>query len=264
MGTPDSHSAEILVGHGVPKNRVLLTGNPRYDGYHPDPQRKTDLRGTLEISPGQPLVAFLSTPPAPETVGAMESYLTNKDHQAILDAVYGVVSSNTPLTLVIKPHPEEDDKPYREKLQELGEKASCIRLVRDVASYDLINAADVVIISHSTAGLEAIYLDKPLITLNLTGRPDLYDYAESRAALAVRHPAELGPIADRLLTPSIEARELKEGRQRYIQRNPYFANGRTSAARCAEVILDLRRKRPIGSDNLVFGNGKQKEAKTWS
>lgn len=54
-------------------------------------------------------------------------------------------------------------------------------------------AADVVVVGHSTAGLEAMLFDRPVVLLNLTGRRDLVDYVRAGAALGVYRDSDLLP-----------------------------------------------------------------------
>jgi hypothetical protein len=48
---------------------------------------------------------------------------------------------------------------------------------------DLLQASEAVLVSWSCVGFEAILTGRPVIVLNMRGRPDLRDYAESGPAL---------------------------------------------------------------------------------
>lgn len=239
VGVFDQEAARILQELGVHNSRILVTGNPRLEGYRFDPVQREKFRNKWNVPAGMPLVAFMSFPPALNIVGAMESYIPAEEHQQLLRAIYGIVREEENLFLVVKPHPEEMTATHKKELKMLGEKATRAHFFREGNSYDVINAADVVITGHSTTGLETIYLGKPLITVNFSARPDYDDYSSSGAAFSVRTANALIPTIKSLLNDQAVIEKYQHGQKLYVERNPLFSSGRRSADYCSQVILSL-------------------------
>lgn len=244
IGSLDEESSRIIQGHGIPEKRILLSGSPRFDSYRDDPSLRVKIRKRLNVPEGFPLIVFLSIPPAPRSTGKMESYISIEEHDDLLVSIYGLAENaiKDRCIVAVKPHPEEDASAHREFLDRFDPKGIGIRMVQGMTSYEAINAADLVITSHSTTGLEAIYLDKPLITVNFTGRPDYDDYASSGAAWPIRRRDDLGNAVRELLRNPEAGKPLREGRLLYKARNPYFESA-SSTKRCAEIIMSLQKGR---------------------
>lgn len=102
------------------------------------------------------------------------------------------------IRLVIRPHPSVGAEAYLAMLRR-SDRRRCIVTARGHV-HAVISAADVVITDYSTVGAEAIFLGKPLVTINSTGRPfPANDYASIGVAAPVCSAAEIGEVTLRLL-----------------------------------------------------------------
>jgi CDP-glycerol glycerophosphotransferase (TagB/SpsB family) len=91
---------------------------------------------------------------------------------------------------------------------------------------------------HSTVALEAMLLNKPVITINLTGTPDYMPYAESGAALGVYREEDLVPAIRKALRDPQVIEEMAQSREKFISEYAYKPDGQ-AAKRIAELITRL-------------------------
>ena len=137
-----------------------MTGNPRFDKYWPDNALREKTRCALNVPVKSRLIVFMSVPTAPDGLGGLESYLSQKDHRTIIQSVYSIAGESLDWIVAVKPHPEEPVAVHEDFFRSTGKFSKQIRLITQMDSFELINAADLVITCHSTTGLEAIYLDR--------------------------------------------------------------------------------------------------------
>lgn len=239
IGAFDSETINVLKKFGIAENRILLTGNPRFDSCVQDEGLRKKVRDELGILDDQVFVVYMSVPPSPDGIGQMESYLSQEEHRKMLESVYDMVNKDDHLILGVKPHPEEDREIHNNMAKIYAGNQNNIRLISKHSSYQIINAADIVITVHSTTGLEAIYLDKPLIVVNLTGRDGLEDYSASGAAIIAKKPDELFLAINTYLFNEMLIMGYSWARNDYRLRNPYFSQKKTSAVRCSDIVCEL-------------------------
>ena len=244
LGVFGRRSRAVMEDHGIESDRIFEVGNPRFDTYFKNDELRRSVRHKLGIPNGAVMAAFMSIPPSGGGVGEREGGLTLAEYQALLDAVYQVPETLSQVFLVAKPHPEEYQylrMHERFRDQYAGRDRSVITF-RDNSAHEIINASDVVITLQSTTGLEAIYLGKPLIVLNLTGRKELTDYVSSGAAYPARSKEEL-TAAIRVLVEQKAAlsENYQEAQARYLC-DSLSCPGK-SASRCADVIINLSNDR---------------------
>ena len=142
--------ADEMRQFGAPSERLAVVGLPSTDGIF---QRAKTTEQPREIGNREPVCLFLS-----QTHGAKyEPEIFARYRDFIIE-----VTKLMPwIKWKIKLHPMEDDSFYRE----LG-KESFDRLTfhpKDISLEDAVNDADVVSTTYSTAGLEAMIMDRPLI-----------------------------------------------------------------------------------------------------
>lgn len=161
-----------------------------------------------------------------------------------MEAVVNAVSEFPEKQLAIKLHPSEKIAEYQQMLAgiENGNKAV---LCQDIDLYGLLRECDLLMTVHSTVALEAMILDKPVITINLTGKPDVMPYAKSGAALGVYQQAELAPAIRKALYDPEVKRELEQKRESFVAEHAYKVDGQSSK-RVAELIVRLIKESKMG------------------
>ena len=104
--------------------------------------------------------------------------------------------------------------------------------------HPLIFISELVIVSHSTVGIEALILDKPLIDVNLTKMPFYQDYVKEGVALGVRNEEDLLPAIKSILENEVVRKKLEKNRQKYVYEHAYKMDGK-AAERVTNLIKEM-------------------------
>ncbi len=175
---------------GVSKT-VVVMGQTRYDilARADKIYNRKEILTNLNLDPNKKMILWIT-----QTHG-----LSLEENIDSINAVYSVMLSLNDVQLVIKLHPDEDQSAplYRQN--------KCFKPIiatRDTDIYALLFACDLVIVKFSMAVFEAILLKKPVVVLNLSGEPDLIDYAKEGVAYAVRDGSDLKHAVEMLIRDS--------------------------------------------------------------
>jgi hypothetical protein len=159
--TLDSRTAQSLLGAGRLPHEVVVTGNPAFDRLtHPGlEQEAAELRKVRQWG-GNWVILWASQPEPknhPFTGAPGDTMLPEK----ILQALRVVLDRHHDWHLVIRPHPSEGN--YKGRLgprEEASPGTESLPLI--------LKSVDVVVTMTSTVGLEAVLLNKPLVTVDLS------------------------------------------------------------------------------------------------
>lgn len=174
---------ENLVKAGHDREKIVVTGQPVFDQI-PDEMEvfsSVDLPGKLEL-PGNKRFILLGTQ-------------TNSSSQAMVENAINDVSQLDGYELIIKPHPGEDIKNHEKWIS--GKKGVYLR--PDAPIRELIFCSDLTITIFSTIGFESVLMGKPLIQLNLTGKPNPIPLFQYGVSLNVENCNDLLPAINRCL-----------------------------------------------------------------
>ncbi|MBU0535639.1 MAG: CDP-glycerol glycerophosphotransferase family protein [Nanoarchaeota archaeon] len=206
------YTKEILTVPGnYPEKSIEMTGQPRYDclarGKAFDKKKVFSQYG---LDRKKKLVLWTT-----QMIAGQE------------DMIFSAMKSIKDAQLMVKLHPREIEgvKPYYEKAKKMGLR---IKAVQQANTFELINACDVMITMFSTTGLEALMMGKPLIVLNVSGRPDHVPFVQEGAALGVYSPDKLKDAIKKLLSDKRFVQELlKKGRD-YSYKHAYKMDGKAT------------------------------------
>jgi hypothetical protein len=218
-------SLQILSEHGVPRDRMVVTGMPRLDEVRQYSEfTRSQVLQQLKIDPSYKMLVW--TPSPFERLRSQGSRLTNEDLSIYLDDISSVFED---IQVVAKIHPLD-------KVQNYGRTKSMI-IVQDIDTQKLLYACDALLVTNSTTGVEAIALSKPLIYLNFHKIPETIPYVKYGAALRATNQSEL---IDRIkdLSNNITIQKLENGRKEFISRYLSGLDGKASE-RVARVIIDM-------------------------
>ncbi|MFQ5459092.1 MAG: CDP-glycerol glycerophosphotransferase family protein, partial [Myxococcota bacterium] len=219
-------SARWLEARGVAPEKLVVTGAPRLDQIV---NRSFPPRGTvaakLEIDPALRWIVLATNPIAFARNAAL-----------LATAREGMRTWGERAVLVAKLHPSEDPGPYRAAAA--GDPGIVIVPHGAIALYDLLSHADAVLTYHSSVGVEAMLLDRPVVSLESFGEENPLPYAREGAAAAARTAGELAGVLRREVAPGRDADARRERRARFVRDNLLAADGK-SAERVAELIRGL-------------------------
>lgn len=105
--------------------------------------------------------------------------------------------------------------------REILRQARGIRVVVDSTSdvYQLLFIADLVVVTFSTLGLEAMLFGKPVLVLHLDRDHDLMGYLKSGGVLCARDEGEISPAITAALYDEATRRRLAEAQDRFLKYN---------------------------------------------
>jgi hypothetical protein len=217
---------DILIKCGVDKNRLTVTGRPTYDAMvraeeHFD---KDNICNKLGLNPEKKIAVFTTQPLSPW------------ESEAMVYAICKAVKEFSGLQFVVKVHPSELDLSiYQRVTGDIGVDAL---ITRDANIYEVLYVSDIVITGFSTTALDAMILDKPVITVNLTGLEDPLPFAESGAAVGVYEEKDLIPAIKRGLYEEDAGEKLREAREKFVHEHSYKKDGK-STERVVKLIENM-------------------------
>lgn len=159
----DEIAEREMLAEGFPKEKLVVTGNPHFDNLSARAKNFTETqRREIWQKIGlscQTLFFF-----------AGNGFSSDKKNcgfwdMDILELIAQVLPNLPDIGVAARLHPrmpEEDKLQISEFIGKAGEK---IRLVDDIDSQTLALAADLTIVANTTVGLEAVYMGKPVISL---------------------------------------------------------------------------------------------------
>ena len=229
----------VIHKRGIDSNRLVVTGQPRYDGLIRKRESKEVICRRYSLDTGKRIILFTSIPYY-EGVPSEEGGLSKEEHHEWLHAIYQASKEIDNAQLVVKPHPHHRD-PYENHssvLREVGNESSIVIAPKDSDVLDLISVCDVMITWLSTTALEAMILNKPVIIVNLTSRTISITSYNSEATLEVFKKEDIAlAIKDALDNSEVRERLISAGRK-CVQDRLYIMDGKASQ-RIANLIVDM-------------------------
>jgi hypothetical protein len=201
-----------------PKN-LIVVGQPRYDLLHwmRDNFDKTKLKDKLGI-PKEKKAIFLATQPIP-------------GNEKITYEVMKALEGREDVFLIIKTHPREYDLDfYYEYAKKFGIDFKLFK--SDL--YETLFCSDLLITKNSTVALEAMILDIPSITTNLTGLPDIFPFAKFNCTLQLDSAGLYKDSIFGLLFEEKKRKALLKKQNTFLSKYVYKIDGKAS-----QRIFDL-------------------------
>jgi len=225
-----------LINGGANPGTIVIVGQPRYDHLRPFRQKysKQDSRDLLGLPSRYKLCIFYA-PSHP-----IRGYVTWHEHFVVAQRIIDHFDKSASGTLTIKPHPTDSSDALNILKEQYISSEAVFWYSKDTSPYHLINAADGVITKYSAIGLEAMLLNRPVMSIAMD--------KESRFQDVFGDAAERFTDLDSLILflESISADNEKytawAARQRRLQQRflaHRFARAESSAAESmAQAIID--------------------------
>jgi hypothetical protein len=223
-------SARYFERVGVPRDRIHLVGNPRLDELAGQDWAESARRVVEEIGIGPKTLLFVSNPIDNQGLcSTREKYRLFTDFLRMGRPFF----ETTSYQLVVKLHAADSLRDFSALIAQEADPDR-VKLVSDTPLYPLIHHSRGVIVMASTAGLEAMLLDRPLAVLPVPGAGYIYDYVEKDAAIGL----ELnGHLAEQLSVLVNDDSGIRQRRRAYVQ--DQVANFGNATGAIGELVLQL-------------------------
>lgn len=220
----------VMLEHGIPAERLDILGSPRYDCHYIDQSLNGEEHKTLKSHSGKKRILFASQP--------IYSYFTSKKIFKIyidfIKTLFNSVTSMKDISLVVKPHPLEDEK-YLKELASGNAKIIFAKRSDDIRK--LIMECDVFITYMSTAAIDALLSNKTVINILINGL-ESHIFNENSGTLIARTNDDLSlyikAIADGTIDTQYEKKN--EERMHFLEKWTYRNDGLASR-RIVDLIL---------------------------
>jgi len=229
---------EQLLSLGYNKDDVIITGNPRYDDLKKQniENNKQFLEQNYQINKNKKLIVI-----------AMSRW--HKDDEQWMSNLIKFCNKNN-FEIIIKVHPTykltENDL-HKNKLQYISKicQKQKFLITLDIELGILLSVADLVITDFSNAGIEAILLEKPLITVNFSKEDysNVQRYHEYDASIYVDEYDHIEKIIMEILKEKKHIQKLKEGSKKVIDMYNYYHDG-NAANRIFNILHNPNKETP--------------------
>ena len=228
---------QFLEGISGNQEKILHTGQPMYDivGERYCNSNKSDFCKKYNIEKNKKIILFTSVPYT-EKIGMVDAALSKNEYIAMIKCFYNTSQQLPDAQFIIKLHPNENPEMHQEMINCKSVNNNLFFIDKESDTIELIHFCDLLITTFSTSGLEAIVLDKPVITINLTGQPDLVDYAEKGVAIGVHKKNDLHDAINNALYNQEARRLMAKMRKDYI--SDYLLDG-NAKKRIGDVIESM-------------------------
>ncbi|MEM1689060.1 MAG: CDP-glycerol glycerophosphotransferase family protein [Candidatus Hadarchaeales archaeon] len=229
------YSKNFFESRGIPSEKIVITGNPLMDDIFRLKPKADKIKKQLGLPAGAKLIVYASCNPIDI------QYWTEEETAHLVRLLNKIVLNMKNCFLLIRPHPTEPNERYLRFLQ--GEDTSKTFVSKKENLYDLLASCDLLITEGSVVGSEAAAMGKPVIIVNLTGKPYLNRYypkllADEGVAIEVLKEYELDNSIKRLL----KSKDLAKNRWKFI-RKYFYKLDEMSSQRVASLIEKLARGR---------------------
>ena len=224
---------KVLMEHGVPSERITITGSPRFDMLAGS--TVSSLRKRLGIADYDRVILFASvySPKSDKEYSSLKNVITD-----VKRAVFSAADRVDKIILLVKPHPLENVKETKRIAK--GYK-NIIFVDQKLDIRELIKSSDAFITLGSTSTMDALIANKLIIFPAFEGlvwQEDLY--LKSQVAHAVTTEDELiecfKKIADATEAEIMEP--LKPAIKAFLEDQIYRADG-LSAQRVANLVMQM-------------------------
>jgi hypothetical protein len=215
---------------GVPTDRIHLVGNPRLDELANRSWEEGARRAAREIGIGEKALLFVSNPIDNQGLcSTREKYDLFADFLRAAQPFFETSSYE----LIVKLHGGDSAPDFKAIIADEA-PSNRVKIIFDMPIYPLIHLSRGVIVMASTAGLEAMLMDRPVGVLPVPGSGYTYDYVETGAASGL----ELnGRLVDQLGALVADDFASRQRRNAYVE--DQIVNFGNATEAMGELVLQL-------------------------
>jgi hypothetical protein len=154
----------MYADHGAPAANIVVAGFGRAGELAEFRNATTRDKSRRQLGLASPPAYSIFYVPS----GVLRGYMSAQEHVRMASSLIALARGRSDCELLIKPHPSESMASWDMLLQELGGPGKAVRLIdKEVSALHCVNAADLVVTKFSTVALEAMELDRPVISVAL-------------------------------------------------------------------------------------------------
>jgi CDP-glycerol glycerophosphotransferase (TagB/SpsB family) len=202
---------------------ILITGQPRFDSLANADKLydASKIRAKFGLASDRKILLW-----------ATDSGLPLEETRKSISNVYRAASSVENVQLVVKLHPAESQV----LLYEQDHQCTPIIVKGNQPIGELLYVCNAIITKSSTSAIEAAILKRPVIVLNLSGKPDPVPYVEGGIAIGVHKAEELGSVIKKVLYDREVQEKLARGQEKFVYEHAYLQDGKASK-RVSDLII---------------------------
>lgn len=217
------YTKNTLIELGYPQDRIVVTGQPRYDLLINAVYDKEKIIKELGLDPNRKVVLLMT-----------QAFPQIEKRELLFNTVAKAAEKLDQEQLVVKPHPSESKKWYQDRVKRFN--ANIKILSEKFDTYKAIYIADVILAMFSTTIIEARILDTPVILVNITKKEVITPYAKNSVASAYKD--DLVPAIKNALYNEEVHKELAKARKKFVYEHAYKQDGKASK-RVADLITQM-------------------------
>ncbi|MFX1403820.1 MAG: UDP-N-acetylglucosamine 2-epimerase [Promethearchaeota archaeon] len=209
-----------------PKSKVVVSGQPRYDVFY-FANRIYDRSVFLKRNKldSKKKLVLLATQPF---------HLERLREEFFVNIIQSVMPIDG-VQIVVKPHPNESEKWFSEKLNSL--ETDVLVLPPKSDTIEAIFACDVFLSVNSTTILEALIMDKPVVIVNLSKLTEPLPWVKEGAAIGVYEAEKIRGVIEDVLAKGKTDRQLSKRRSDFVYKYLYKIDGKAT-----DRVISLMRR----------------------
>jgi UDP-N-acetylglucosamine 2-epimerase len=205
---------EMLIRRGYDENKIFIAGSTKYDG----------IKIKEDIPKGEYILVALQM-------------FSLKEQKEFLEAIVPALKDSGE-KVCINLHPGQKKELVEEYLKKYNLEAEIIPGQPSQGISYFIENCKLLITVCSTVAIDAILMNKPVITVNLTGKPDLLPYAKYHSAIGVYKKDDVKKAIEKALHNPKEKKKLLDGKNDFLKNYINFGKGNASK-KFVELILGM-------------------------
>ncbi len=214
----DVEHKKKLEKEGFPSNNVIIIGNLNKNELSDFKNKYSRKRSLLYLKIPSTYSLYIFYDPG----HILKGYKAASEEACTTEFLLDFVKTNSSIALIIKPHPRHHPGILESQIGSYALQ-NVFLINNKMLPHHCLNAADLIITKYSTVGIEAMYIDRPVISVILDGETNFKFYAN--AAKYIYSIQELGKLLNSLINDenyrSHWALKLKEQSIKFLDLSNY-------------------------------------------
>jgi len=197
----ESAKKNILQNNSIDMKDIIITGQPDYEeNIKIDEKRKNEIKIKLETDKYARVITYVPQP-------------RQRDNHIIMSELIKIAQKNNENLFIVKLHPNEFIQEYKDYIDV---KPDNLLITKDAELPYYLYLSDLVLTKFSMGGLYAVFMDKPLVILNIFNEELFPDYSKYGVAVSVNDISKLDNKIIELLSIDSKANDkLKLARREF-------------------------------------------------